>query len=203
MIILTLLVSLLLPVTAQNPTFTVLGTVRDDTGTAISAIRISIVDESNQSLATKFTDSSGRFQFRGLVSGRYTLRVEPSGKPFEEQSAQFELQAIRVRRGGDEPYPVDITLKRKRDAAAPERRGVVFAQTVPEPAQVEYQRGADSIRDNKQEAGIAALKKAISIFPDYFLALELLGTEYVKRGEFDPAVPVLTHALEMNQSAPK
>lgn len=204
MILQKFLACLLLTVAAapQVSTFTIMGSVRDDTGRGVGSTRVTLLDESNQQVRAGFTDSSGRIQFRGIVSGRYVLRVEQTG-PYETANAQFELQALRVRRSGDEPYPVEIILRRKKESPNIERSGVVFAQTVPDAARAEYQRGADSIKDNKQEAGISALKKAIEIFPDYFLALELLGTEYVKRGEFVPAIPVLNHALEVNQSAPK
>src|SRR5262249_49124771 len=48
-----------------------------------------------------------------------------------------------------------------------------------------------------------SLKKAMDIFADYFQALELLGTEYVKRGQFAAALPLLTHAVEVNGRAAK
>jgi tetratricopeptide (TPR) repeat protein len=71
-------------------------------------------------------------------------------------------------------------------------------QTVPPAAQAEYHHGASNIKDKDPQLGIDELKKAIEIFPDYFDALELLGTEYVKRGQFENAVPVLTRALAVN-----
>jgi tetratricopeptide (TPR) repeat protein len=187
----------------EPQTFNILGTVVDNNHRGVNAIRVSLTDENYQPIRTRFTDSSGRFQFGGLVSGRYIIRVEPAGTPFEEQSVSVDLQALRVRGTGAESYPVDIVLRRKKEARIPDRPGVVFAQTVPETARAEYELGVSSIKDNRQDLGIVSLKKAIEIFPDYFLALELLGTEYVKRGEYDSAVPVLTHALEINQAAPK
>jgi tetratricopeptide (TPR) repeat protein len=48
-----------------------------------------------------------------------------------------------------------------------------------------------------------ALKKSIEIFPDYYDALELLGTEYLARGQFDAAIPTLVHAVEVNNKAYK
>jgi len=74
---------------------------------------------------------------------------------------------------------------------------------VPEAARAEYERGLSSLKSNKPEPGITALKKAIEIFPDYYDALELLGSEHVKRGEFELALPILTHAVEVNHRAPK
>jgi len=188
--------------------FNILGSVRDNGGKPVNAIRISLTDENYQPINTVFTDTSGRFKFNGLVSGRYYLKVEPAGMPFEEQTVSIELQSLRLRATdpngppvGAEPYPIDLIIKRKRDVAA--ASGTVFAQTVPDTAKSEYQHGLDNIRDNKSDQAIDALKKAVDLFPDYYQALELLGTEYVKRGEFDPAVPVLTHALEVNKTAPK
>jgi tetratricopeptide (TPR) repeat protein len=45
------------------------------------------------------------------------------------------------------------------------------------------------------------LTHAIEIFPDYFDALEMLGTEYVKHAFYDAATPLLAHAVEVNKEA--
>jgi tetratricopeptide (TPR) repeat protein len=202
MILLTVLASLVFGAFGQQSTFDVIGNVRDDGGKPVDGIRVSLVDDNYQTLNTVFTDSSGKFRFPGLVQGRYQLKVEPAGKPFYERSLQLDLQAIRLVRPGNEPYPVDIVIKRKKDAA-PERAAVLFAQQVPDTARSEYERGVNSLKENKSDEAIQSLKKALLIFPDYFVALELLGTEYVKRNEFEPAVPILTHALEVNHAASK
>jgi tetratricopeptide (TPR) repeat protein len=201
MILLTVLASLVFGAFGQSSTFDVFGNVRDDSGKPVNAIRIELIDENYQPLKTIFTDSSGKFRFSGLVQGRYQLKVEPAGQPYYEQVLRLELQAIRIR-PGNEPYPVDIVVKRKRDAP-PEHAAVVFAQQVPDTARAAYEHAVTSIKENKPDQGIESLKKAVAIFPDYYLALELLGTEYVKLNEFEPAIPVLTHALEVNQSASK
>jgi tetratricopeptide (TPR) repeat protein len=201
MILLTVLASLIFGAFGQTSTFDVFGNVRDDTGQPVGSIRISLTDENYQPIRTIFTDSSGKFRFAGLTQGRYQLKVEPAGQPYYEQVLRLDLQAVRIR-AGNEPYPVDLVVKRKREAP-PAHASVVFAQQVPDTARSEYEHGANSIKENRSEEGIESLKKAVAIFPDYYLALELLGTEYVKRNEFEPAVPVLTHALEVNQAASK
>ncbi len=202
MIVLTLLASLVFGVFGPQSTFDVIGYVRDDGGKPVDAIRVSLVDDNYQTLNTVFTDSSGRFKFPGLLQGRYQVKVEPAGKPFYERTVQLDLQAVRLVRPGNEQYPVDIVIRRKREATL-ERAAVVFAQQVPDTARSEYEHGVNSLKENRSDQAIEAFKKAIGIFPDYFLALELLGTEYVKRNEFEPAVPILTHALEVNHAATK
>ena len=56
-------------------------------------------------------------------------------------------------------------------------------------------------KTEQRKQGLETLKKAIEIFPPYFDALELLGTEYVKQQEYEPAIPVLTKAIEVNSRA--
>jgi len=199
-----LLLSLIVqPFAAQN-FFSVVGTVRDDNGHPVPSIRVSLEDENSQPIRTLFTDASGRFKFPGLRAGNYRLRAETAGLPYEEYSQPVELYSIR-RSGNpsttEETNVFDIALKRKRSAPgmAP---AVVFAQVIPPSARQEFNRGASSIR-KEPESGMLALKKAIEIFPDYFDALELLGTEYLEKGEFDDAIPMLLHAVEVNNKAYK
>ena len=183
-------------------TFTIVGSVRAADGRAVAGVRVSVLDENFQPIRNLFIDSSGRFTIRGLSSGRYTLRVETTGTPYEELAQRVELQALRVR-GGTEVFPVDLVLKPKRVKENPPRAGTVFAQEIPPAARAQYERGVNSLKERKTEAGVAELAKAIALFPDYFDALELLGTEYVRSGQYEPAVPVLTHAVEVNTRAPK
>ena len=202
MTILMLLITSAFPILAPQ-TFDIIGTVRDNTGRPVNGLRISLMDENQQPIRTELTNTSGQFQFRGVSRGRIFLRVEPIGQPYEPTTVSEDLESIRVRGVGSEPWPIDIVVKRKRDAPVnPEPAGVVFAQTVPDAARSEYASAVSSLKD-KWEQAIEALKRAIVIFPDYYQALELLGTEYVKRNQFEPAVPVLTHAIEVNNAAPK
>jgi Flp pilus assembly protein TadD len=185
-------------------TFDILGTVRDNTGRPVNAIRVSLMDENQQPIKTDLTNTSGQFQFRGVNRGRIYLRIEPAGLPYEERIVTEELVSLRMRGAGSEPWPIDVVVRRKKDAPTdPERAGVVFAQNVPDSARQEYERGLSSLRDNRSDQAIESLKKAVTLFPDYYLALELLGAEYVKRNQFEAAVPVLTHAIEINNTAPK
>ena len=113
------------------------------------------------------------------------------------------MQALRVRGAGNEQYPLDFVLNLKPTKEKPKAGGSVFAQEVPAPARAEYERGVKSLRENKTEAGLVALKKAIEIFPDYFDGLDRLGMEYVKSGQYEVAVPLLQQALRVNNRASK
>lgn len=197
-----ILLPLILLSSIVQQSFVVIGTVRDQSGQAVTNVRISVMDENFQPIRTIFVDSSGRFTVRGLSSGRYTFRAETTGTPFEEQVQRLELQSLRLRGTGSETYPIDfvLRLRKARDEAT---RGPLFAQEVPPTARAEYERGASSLKNNRTEVGFTALKKAIEIFSDYYDALELLGAEMVKNGEYQPAIPLLRHAIEVNSRAPK
>lgn len=182
--------------------FTIMGRVRDQSGQAVSGVRVSLLNDGYSQLRMVFVDSGGGFRFPGIGSGVYHVRIETTGTPYEEQTQRIELQSLRIRGAGNEPFPIDFVLRPKKGPPAPPRE-VIFAQTVPAAARDEYERGATHLRNSKTDLGFESLKKAIDIFPDYFDALELLGAEYVKQGLFEPALPVLTRALEVNQRAPK
>jgi tetratricopeptide (TPR) repeat protein len=183
-------------------TFTLVGSIRNPEGRGVSGVRLTVLDDSYQIVRSIYVDASGRFTVRGLTMGRYTVRVETSGTPFDEYSQQLELQALR-RFGGDETMTMEITLKYKKGAELPTRSGSVFAQEVPKAARAEFNRGANHAKSNRGEAAIASLKKAIDLFPGYFDALELLGIEYVKNGQYELAIQTLTQAFKINDRSPK
>jgi tetratricopeptide (TPR) repeat protein len=183
--------------------FTIFGTIRDEEGRVVSAVRVSLVDENYQPKGTVFADSSGQYQFRNLRAGSYYLRVEATGSPYEEYSKQIDLYSMTPRASSTaEPTLEDVVLKRKKSLTAFTATPlVVFMQVIPPAALAEYHRGASSIKDKNSQLGIEALKKAIEIFPDYFDAAALLGTEYVKLGQFESAIPILIRAVVINNKA--
>ena len=200
-LILLMVLVLAQPLALQN-FFTIVGSVRDDTGHSVPSIRVSLEDENSQPIRTVFADASGRFQFRGLRAGTYRVRIEPTGLPYEPASVEVPLQSMT--NSGinpsktEDPTPVDITLRRKKTANG--TPAVVFVQEIPETARQEFNRGASMIAKNPAD-GTVSLMKAIEIFPEYFDALELLGTQYVKLGQFDKGSPFLTRALAVNSKS--
>jgi superkiller protein 3 len=71
---------------------------------------------------------------------------------------------------------------------------------VPETAKKEYTTALKALEKNSFDDASSSLKRAIELFPDYYDALELLGTELVRRKQYNEAVPLLSHAAEINKS---
>lgn len=187
----------------QATTFTIVGLVRNRNGQTVTDVRVLIIDENFQTIHNSFIGPGGYFRVEKVKQGRYTIRVETTGTPYEEQSQSIELQALRKMGGGNETWPVEFILKYKKGEGLPTNNSPVFAQDIPKAARTEYERGTGNLKSSKTDQGITSLKKAVEIFPDYFDALELLGTEYVKNGQYEAAIPVLNHATEINKRAPK
>ncbi len=187
-------------VTAFQSTFSLIGSVRNQSGQSVSGVRVSVIDENFQPIYAAFVDTGGRFTLKGLRQGKFTVRIETTGTPYEEYSQPLELQTLR-RLGGNEDMIVDIVLKYKKGEGLASRSGSVFVQEVPKAAQKEMERATKDLKSNYSELGIASLKKAIEAFPDYFAALELLGLEYLKIGQYDLAIQSLTRAIDVNKRA--
>ena len=184
-------------------TYVVMGTVRDQAGQAIDAVRVSVTDENFQPVRTLFVDTTGHFSVKGLPPGRYTFRVETTGTLYEEQMQSVELTAFRLRRGGNETVSLDFVLKLKASKNGTPSTGLVFVQEVPDAAKAQFERGVNYLRNGDSQLAIVNLKRAIELFPTYFNALEVLGTEYVRNGQYDAALPILGRALDINRNAPR
>ncbi len=196
-----ILLSLLFPALPFQK-FVIIGRVSDTTGRSVPYVRVLAIDENFQPIRTIFVDASGQFFVRGLSPGRYQFRVETTGTPYQPfETGWIELQALSMRPQSVENYPLDIVLKLKSNKQPEAGAETIFVQNVPENARAFYERGAKSFREGQAEAGIAALKQALELFPDYFQALELLGKEQVKAGLYEEGLVTLLHAVKVNPRA--
>jgi Flp pilus assembly protein TadD len=184
------------------------GTVFGESRRPVADVYVELLDDVNATLRQVRTDASGRFTFTGLVDGRYIVKVMPYGTDYMEQTQEVVLSAVSsVRGSGSDTQHIDINLKvNERAAAGPFAAvapGVVFAQDVPPEAKKRYEVGVRLLREKKEEEAFDSLKKALEIFPDYYLALDRLGAEYALRGATKPAYlqagfVLLAKAVEVN-----
>lgn len=184
------------------------GTVFGEEHRPVSDIHVELLDDFNATLRRTKTDGSGRFVFTGLVDGRFRIKVLPYGTDYMEQLQEVVLTSVSSAAGsGSDRQNVDIYLRintrLNRSPFASGTTGVVFAQDVPREAQRLYEEGLRYLREKKEKEGFESLRKAIEIFPNYYLALDRLGGEYATRGHADRSYlhagfVLLMKAVEVN-----
>ena len=173
-------------------------------------VNVELLDDLSRTISRGRTNASGRYWFRGLSSGRFRVRVLPLGTDYEEQEQDVEIVNFARTTGvgdtrilGSSNEVRDFYLTPRRVATGLAAPATVFAQEVPDPARKLYKEALVSLENQKTQEGYAALKSAIEIFPKYFAALEMLGTEYVKAGHFEAAQILLAIAVNVNPRAYK
>lgn len=162
----------------------------------IPNLQVELLNDMESVISRTKTDNAGLFQFRRLSTGVFQVRVQTYGTSYVSQTKRVQLERTRAFE------QVDFVLGTRQTASMSTTAGAVFVQEVPENARKEFERGSGLLENaDRRKEGIDTLKKAIEIFPNYFAALELLGTEYVKQRDYEPAIIVLTKAVEINRRA--
>ena len=191
----------LLPGNVNQGRNSITGFVFSEARTPLSEVNVELLDDFYVTITRIKTTGSGLFAFRGLPDGLYNVKVIPYGSDYESQTRSVSLVGLSVIQGrGAVNEQIDFYLKVKRNTnagplAAP---GVVFVQEIPDSAKKLYEAGIEDLRNKKENEAFDKLKKALELFPNYFLALDRLGTEYVVRGHYTPAFVLLTKAVEVN-----
>ena len=177
------------------------GFVFNESRQPLSDVYVELLNDLYVTISRTKTNGAGLYSFRNLGDGQYSIKVLPYAADYEEQTRSISLVSVSALRGsGSASEQVDFYLKAKRNAnegplAAP---GVIFAQETPDQAKKLYESGIEDLRNKKENEGFDKLKKALEIFPDYYLALDRLGREYVVRGYYQAAFVLFTKAVEVN-----
>ena len=175
------------------------GIAFDTSRRPIPNLRIELLDEVESRISTTQTDGAGRYSFQGLSDGNFLIRPVTVNTRFVRQT--FRVQLFPAGGRGSHHEQLDLILKSSEETreSGSMNPGVIFAQKAPEEAQKAFERGVDLLdRGKDADSGMAASEEAVKIFPDYYLALERLGMEYVKRERYEPARETLLKAVEVN-----
>jgi Flp pilus assembly protein TadD len=149
------------------------------------------------------SDSNGSFAFRGLNPGSYTVVVD-GGDDYEtvRESIYVETDGNSSVLGIRLPpvprlYTVDISLRPKRSTLV--KAGVLNAAlaNVPQAARDLYQKALTDSQTGDSKKSIEELQNALSLYPEFPLALNELGVQYLRLGQPDKAVEVLSKAIKL------
>lgn len=157
-------------------------------------------------IGSVYSDEQGRFGFYSLVANEYTVSVnDDSYEPFsdnlivdpsfspqnfvsitlvprEDKKKQDPLQG---RVAGSNPYLVDPAE---------------YYRRFPKKTLKEFEKGVNAEKQGKPDEAIAHYQKAISYSPDFYPALNNLGSAYVGRQQFAEAQHQFQAAIKANQN---
>ena len=162
---------------------TIQGRVYAPNGKPIStALKVRLDSPNTGSLQT-VTDHDGAFTFPRLEAGDYRITVE-GGSEFE--NANDSASIYRESSPGGRIVRVDIFMRPK------ENFGSVHKDAIDA-----YKKAQELDRAGDGKKAIEQLNKALSIYPRFGPALNLLGVQYLKLGQPDKAAETLEQAVKI------
>jgi len=176
--------------TARN---TIQGSVAHPSGHRFERrVRVRITGQTGQTLQT-FTDDQGNFVFRRLAGGTYFLTVE-AGEEFQVASETVDIFAR-----GSSPITVPVYVQLRYKKGVAEKLGTVNAALagVPKPALESYEKAVEAAQAGDSKKAVEALRKAVEQHPDFALAYNMMGVQYLQLGRLGDAAEALRQALRL------
>jgi predicted Zn-dependent protease len=143
------------------------------------------------------SNGNGSFFFRQLGGGRFMVRVDAGGAyetATEEVNIADSGSSGNMSRVG-QIYSVQIHLRVKSNE--PITKGVISANDPPKAALDLFNQALASVKAGHRDKAIEQLKGAIAIHPTFVAALNGLGVQYLKLGNYKSAVETFTNALKL------
>lgn len=172
------------------------GTVYGPDSKAIANVVMTLQNHAGVQVDQDITKSDGRYRFSGVVAGSYYISIKPAEAGFQQQLQKIELinSGASITNFSKERFDFSV----KKSADTPPVIGTVFAQDIPADAEKAYQSAINTISKGDKSGAITELKKAIELFPTYFLALQQLGLLYVDTEKDEQALEPLKKAIQVN-----
>lgn len=143
------------------------------------------------------SDEYGNFAFRGLTSGDYNVVIknEEGFEPFTQT-----VSIIQPRGMPPQTYNLSIRLTAKPGTGLP---GVINADLakVPKPALAMYNKAIELAKSGDRPGAILELQGAIAEYPEFMLAYNEMGVQYMKLNDLQKSDDALQTALKIDAKA--
>ena len=183
----------------QQSTGSIHGNVLTPDGNQLSgAVKVTLkVIRGDHTVA--YTDQSGRFDLYNIPQGEYTIEAD------SDRDRRYEVgsEKIQVRRGAGTVVTIYLRAK-KIEARSNGDKSVSVAmldQKVPAAAQREFKSASRYSAEGNATESIAALRRAIAIYPDYLMAHNDLGAQLLEQGQLEEAASELRVAIKIDPKA--
>lgn len=160
-------------------------------------IKVTLESTSAPSISTS-TSADGVFRFSGVNTGYYTVVID-AGERYEVVRERVEFD--RSANGMYAPRSVQLPIYLRPKGSGPATKpGVINAAnaSVPKPAMDLYEKAMESSQKGDNKKAADELIKAIGIYPEFGLAQNELGVQYLKLGQPDKAAEALRSAVKMS-----
>lgn len=177
---------------------TISGTIVSSTGQRIER-RVSIrLRSMTRGDRISTTDEYGNFAFRGLPSGDFLVLIEKE-KDFEPFSQTVSV--IQPRGMPPQNYYLSLRLISKPGTAGVP--GVINADMakVPKPALAKFNKAIELAKNGDRPGAISQLQEAIAEYPEFMIAYNEMGVQYMKLNELQKSDEALQAALKIDAKA--
>ena len=175
--------------------------VRNPNGSAAPrGIHVRLESEEGGAADDCVTESGGKCRFQPNSAGMYVVRLNQIG--YKEVSVHVNL--VDSLRG----Y---VTLDLKPDHPEAQRPDIPDGVTgdsisatelnIPENARQEFEKGRSAMQENKLDAGISHLRKAVKLYDAYPSAYTLLGTAYLEQQNWKDAEVALQKSIRFDPNS--
>ncbi len=176
------------------------GKVRLPSGETITGVLVELW-QSGARTAQTVTTRDGDFSFNNLIPAEYQVIVNYLG--YQRAAEAVTLAAAKTAKPGVAPL-IEIRLKEPpTPPPLPAATKTPFAQTVPFAARLFFTEAQAKFKAAKPVEGLAKLKEALKVFPDYFDALFALANEAHKLKDAETALATLERARKVYDGDPR
>ncbi len=151
--------------------------------------------------AATLADEQGRFRFRDLLAGTYTLSVFLPSRG--ETRRTIEVGPSLADAKGKVSITVEISEAGLENRDAPSRRAIVSARelSIPDRARKEYAEAQRQLSRHQVDRAIAHLERAVGIAPQFSAAWNNLGTIAYQSRRYPDAEGYFRKAMEQDSTA--
>ncbi len=162
-----------------------------------SAASVSLHGATTPFHASVLAGADGRFQFKKIAAGSYTLIIFVPGRG--ETRKTIDVGPSTAGRGGR----VELAIRLDETKMTPDRSGVVSVKelSIPQAARDEFNRAIGKLGRRDIEGAIANLKRAVELAPQFVAAWNHLGTIAYQTQRFPEAEGYFRKALEVDANA--
>ena len=201
------LILLFLPAAAQQTLGNIVGHISVVRGDTPPEAVLVVLEVRGAPMDSAYADSSGTFGFHNLGSNPYYVVVnddhyEPVRREAvidpSQQAPTIYLEITLVPRKKDKP---DTSASPSAKGSNPNMIDLhEYSERFPKKALKEFEKGLSADAGGKPDDAVRHYLKAVEIAPDFYLAHNNLGSDYVSKSDFPDARKEFEQVVKLNQS---